>query len=220
MVWLRRGLIAILVVLLLPAVYFLYLIGHGNFHPITEGKAYRSAQLSREKLEFYVKNYHIRSILNLRGNGGNARWYLDELQVSRKYDIRHYDLWLSASREPSPEEVQILMAIFRDAPRPILIHCKGGADRAGLVAAMWKVIVDKEPKLQAEKQLSVMFGHLPVGETAAMDRFFDKWSRNPCWNDNQTAEQALLWSPQKLLIELEPPPTHIDEIFWNEDKGL
>jgi undecaprenyl-diphosphatase len=60
-------------------------------------------------------------------------------------------------------------------PRPVLIHCKQGADRTGLVAAMWKVIVDKEPKSEARKQLSPIFFHFPICRTASLDRFFKKW---------------------------------------------
>jgi hypothetical protein len=41
---------------------------------------------------------------------------------------------------------------------------------------MWKVIVDKEPKSEAKKQLSLLFGHLPIGKTAAMDKFFHNWN--------------------------------------------
>jgi hypothetical protein len=41
---------------------------------------------------------------------------------------------------------------------------------------MWKVIVDKEPKPEARKQLSILYGHFPLGETSAMDRFFEKWN--------------------------------------------
>jgi hypothetical protein len=57
-----------------------------------------------------------------------------------------------------------------------LIHCFAGADRTGLVAAMWKVIVDKKLKTEAEKQLSIFFGHLLLGKTATMDRFFESWN--------------------------------------------
>ena len=47
---------------------------------------------------------------------------------------------------------------------------------SGLVAAMWKVIVDKEPKSEAGKQLSILYGHLPIGKTTATDHFFENWT--------------------------------------------
>jgi hypothetical protein len=44
-----------------------YLEEQGNFHPITSGEAYWSAQLDQDELEYYIRKFEIRSIINLRG---------------------------------------------------------------------------------------------------------------------------------------------------------
>ena len=166
----------IFVLLYLSSVsYVFYMEEQGNFHPITEGEAYRSAQMDRDELEYYIEKHNIRSILNLRGKNPDAQWYMEEMQVSAECNVMHYDISLSVSRGISNENVQRLIEIFKSAPRPILIHCQGGADRSGLVAAMWKVVVDKEPKSEAGKQLSILYGHIPIGKTSAMNRFFENW---------------------------------------------
>ncbi len=172
-----RIVIAALVLLMLPpAGYFgVYMRVQGNFHPITPGEAYRSAKLDREKLEHYIKKYNIKSIVNLIGEDPRKPWYQEELQVSAQYNIEHYDITLSATEEPTDDAVRKIEEIFHHAPRPVLIHCKGGSDRSGLAAAMWKVIVDKAPKSEARKQLSIVYGHFPFGKTSAMDHFFDHW---------------------------------------------
>jgi undecaprenyl-diphosphatase len=173
-----RIFIAALVILMLPpAGYFgVYLRVQGNFHSITPGEAYRSAKLDRDRLEYYVKKYNIKSIVNLIGEDRRKPWYQQELQVSAEHNIRHYDISLSATDEPTEEDARKLVEIFRTAPRPVLIHCKGGSDRSGLAAAMWKVVVDNEPKSEARKQLSILYGHLPIGKTTALDDFFAKWN--------------------------------------------
>jgi protein tyrosine/serine phosphatase len=172
-----RILIAAVVLLMLPpAGYFgVYMPVQGNFHSITPGEAYRSAKLDREKLEHYIKRYNIKSIVNLIGEDPRKPWYQEELQVSAEHNIRHYDISWSATEEPTAKDVRRLVEIFQTAPRPVLIHCKGGSDRSGLAAAMWKVIVDKAPKSEAQKQLSILYGHFPFGKTAAMDHFFEHW---------------------------------------------
>ncbi|MBF0606837.1 MAG: tyrosine-protein phosphatase [Candidatus Magnetobacterium sp. LHC-1] len=156
--------------------YMGYAMSAGNFHAITPGKAYRSAQLNQEQLHYYTGKYKIASILNLRGKNPGMQWYVDELNFSNTHNIAHYDVALSSSREPAATDVATLMRIFDQAPRPILIHCWGGSDRSGLVSAMWKVAVENEPKAQAKLQLSILYGHLPFGDAVAMDRFFDRWS--------------------------------------------
>jgi protein tyrosine/serine phosphatase len=173
-----RIVIAALVLLMLPpAGYFgVYMRVQGNFHPITPGEAYRSAKLDSDKLEYYIKKHNIKSIVNLIGEDPRKPWYQEELRVSAKHNIKHYDITLSATEEPTEQDVRRLVEIFHHAPRPVLIHCKGGSDRSGLAAAMWKVIVDKEPKSEARRQLSILYGHFPFGKTSAMDHFFEEWN--------------------------------------------
>ena len=166
---------SLILTLVLAGSYICYVIDQGNFHAITDGEAYRSAQLNRDKLGYYIRRYNIRSILNLRGENPDSDWYREELTVSVGNRIKHYDIALSSTKGPDENEIKQLMEVFKNAPRPILIHCKAGADRSGLVAAMWKVVIDQEPKSQAEKQLSIFYGHLPLGGTYAMDQFFEKW---------------------------------------------
>jgi undecaprenyl-diphosphatase len=161
--------------LILAGSYVFYTVDQGNFHAITDGEAYRSAQLDRDELEYYVRRYNIKSILNLRGKNPDSEWYREELTLSAANRVKHYDVALSSTKEPTENDVKQLTEIFREAPRPILIHCQAGADRSGLVAAMWKVIVDQESKPEAEEQLSIFYGHVPLGGTYAMDKFFKKW---------------------------------------------
>jgi protein tyrosine/serine phosphatase len=166
--------LAVIVSLLLG--YVLAVKMQGNFHAITPEEAYRSGQLDNDKLTEYVKQYNIRSVLNLRGKHAGESWYEDEVAMSSKLGLAHYDVSLSSDHELTESEVRQLIDIFHTAPRPILIHCQAGADRSGLVAAMWKVVVDKEPKDRAVQQLSLWYGHIPIGANSAMDRFFEKWN--------------------------------------------
>lgn len=161
--------------LLAISVYVVFVKVQGNFHPVTEGEAYRSAQLNGSRLEKYIRRHNIRSVLNLQGRHAGEDWYEDELAVCARLQVAHYDVALSASHEPTATQVQELVTIFRNAQRPILLHCQAGADRSGLVAAMWKVVVDGESKAEAGKQLTFWYGHFPLGDKRAMDNFFEKW---------------------------------------------
>jgi len=175
----RKILFSIVIVILMPvlgaAIYAYKEAEECNFHQITKGEAYRSAQMAGDELRHYIDVYHIKSILNLRGKEPNERWYNEEIKASADKAVMHYDILLSAYSEPTAENVQAIIGLIKSAPRPVLIHCQGGADRSGLVAAMWKVIVDKESKSEADKQLSIFYGHLPFGPVSAMDRFFKNW---------------------------------------------
>ncbi len=158
------------------AARFWYLEEQGNFHPITPGKAYRSAQLDQDELEDYIGKFGIRSIINLQGKHDGERWYTEEVLICRKLGVRYYDLGLSADKTPTADEIQELLRLFHTAPRPVLVHCKAGADRSGLAAAIWQVAIEGRPKSEAKKQLNIRYGHIPFGPTQVLDQFFDKWA--------------------------------------------
>jgi len=160
---------------ILGAAYCWYMGEQGNFHPITPGEAYRSAQMDPDELRYYIDKFKIRSVINLRGKNPGASWYRKEIATCRKLGTRHYDLGLSADNPPKPQAVRELLRIFRKAQRPVLIHCQGGADRSGLAAALWKMVIDGSPKALAREQLSIRFGHLPFGPTHVLDVYLDKW---------------------------------------------
>ncbi len=171
----RRILISVMVVILIPAGYLLFVFGNGNFHAITPGEAYRCAQPDYGQLEHYLETYGIKSVINLRGRNAGDKWYQDEVRFCAQHGINHYDVAISATSEPTARQMNELLMIIKTAPRPVLIHCKSGADRSGLVAAMWKMAVDGQTRAQADRQLSIRFGHIPIAGTIAMDDAFLSW---------------------------------------------
>jgi protein tyrosine/serine phosphatase len=166
---------AICSIAIIVLVRFWYLEEQGNFHPVSPGAAYRSAQLDRDELEYYIRTFKIRSIINLRGENAGEAWYEEEISTCRKLGVSHFDIGLSSEKSPSSCEIQDLLRLFHDAPRPVLIHCQGGADRAGLASALWKVAVEGAATSVAKRQLSIRYGHMPLGPTQELDSFFDTW---------------------------------------------
>ena len=100
---------------------------------------------------------------------------MEEIKICRNLNVGHYDLKLSPKKAPSPRRIQELLRLFRIAPHPVLIHCKAGADRAGLAAALWKMAIDGAPKSEARRHLSIRYGHMPLGPTQALDTFLENW---------------------------------------------
>ena len=55
------------------------------------------------------------------------------------------------------------------------MHCKSGADRAGLAAALYLIIMKNVPVEVAAKQLSFSYGHIKSSKTGILDAFFEKY---------------------------------------------
>lgn len=163
---LRRAALACFPCLALPGGYLGYLQASGNFHPVVAGEAYRSAQPDAEDLRAWVIETGIRSVINLRGRHAGTGWYDEEIAASDALGLKHYDFAMSASKGLDRAQAAALMAMLRDAPKPVLIHCKAGADRTGLASALYLAAYGQGEEL-AETQISLRYGHISLPYTAA-----------------------------------------------------
>lgn len=149
----------------------------GNFHTVVAGELYRSAQPTPQDIEAYAKRYSIRTIINLRGAKPGRGWYDKEVAAAGKLGIRHIDFAMSSSREMKQADAAKLVALLEAAPKPILVHCQAGADRTGLAAALYLANIAKVGEEQAERQISLFFGHVGVpliSRAYAIDRGWEK----------------------------------------------
>lgn len=145
-----------------------------NFHQVDNAPVFRSGQLDKEDLEDKIQKHNLRSILNLRGAVWHEKWYADEAHVCRKFDVKLYNLPLSARRLPEKEEIKQMLDIFDRGPYPMLIQCQAGADRSALTSAIYRIHVLGHDVGEADDELSLWYGHfgVPYIGTYEMDRFF------------------------------------------------
>lgn len=178
--WRRYGKVALLGAVAGAAVLGVF-VGHilaqHNFHVVSAGLIYRSAQLDVAGLTQVVQEHGIKSILNLRGVDG-ADWYNAETNRSQQLGVAHFDFPLEAGRELKDEEMDQILAMIDSAPKPMLIHCKSGADRTGLVGALYLYSLEGKSSALAGRELTVLCGHIPYlfwRDTSAMDRSFKRY---------------------------------------------
>ncbi|MFN3278664.1 MAG: tyrosine-protein phosphatase [Paracoccus hibiscisoli] len=145
----------------------------GNLHAVLEGEVYRSAQPSAAQLEEWTAAHGFRSVLNLRGPS-NATWYRAERQTAKRLNLTHADFAMRDSEILTPDRAAALMALMEALPKPVLIHCKAGADRTGLAAALY-LAGQGHGEQQAEAQISFRYGHvsLPVSAAWPMDQSWE-----------------------------------------------
>jgi protein tyrosine phosphatase (PTP) superfamily phosphohydrolase (DUF442 family) len=148
-----------------------------NFHVVLPGRVFRCAQLSPSNLEGLVKAHGIRTVVNLRGCGAPLPWYLDECRATHRLGVSQEDISLSASRLPAVQEIRQLVRVLDDADRPLLLHCRQGADRTGLAAVAVLLLYTDMDLATARRQLGPRYGHLAVQRAAHLDRFYDLYAK-------------------------------------------
>lgn len=147
-----------------------------NFRTVIAGELYRSAQPTRERLQSYVDATGIRTVINLRGAQPGAEWYDLERDLAAARHLVMIDFPMSAGEPLTNERAAELIALFRQSPKPILIHCKTGADRTGLASVIYASQVAGLDEHRAEQELSPIYGHFGIplfSPTYAMDQSWE-----------------------------------------------
>ncbi len=153
-----------------------------NFHTVDPEKLYRSAQLNETELRFYIKKYGIKTIINLRGPQSRKEWFWDELKVAEELHVKHYSPVFNSTHVPRKKWLVSFLDIVDKAERPILVHCRSGADRTGITSAIYEIDVLGKPREVALKQISSKYLHTEFFKPA--NRHFIKnylgsnWARN------------------------------------------
>jgi len=109
---------------------------YNNFYALPGGM-YRCSQPSPAQIRKYHRLYGIKTIVNLRGENPYGGYAL-EVATCRELGIELIDFNLYSRDMPSVEEVLGARDLFKRIAYPALMHCKSGADRAGLGATFYR----------------------------------------------------------------------------------
>jgi protein tyrosine/serine phosphatase len=146
-----------------------------NLGAVAPGRLYRSNHPLPGRLAQLTRRYGLRTLINLRGPTGNGSDALSREAASR-LGLDFVDVALESRGAPQRERILRLHGIYRDMRAPALVHCKSGADRAGLAAGLF-VLFEGGTARDALRQLSLRFGHIRQARTGILDAFFLHYQR-------------------------------------------
>jgi protein tyrosine/serine phosphatase len=164
-----------------PVVWYfdMLLIDHGVFrlfyvnrHRLGD-KAWRSAQPAPHHIRA-LKRRGLRTIVNLRGARLCGSYWLEEAVCARK-GIKLMNFQIRSRAAPTPSEIKAARDLFDRIEYPMLMHCKSGADRVGLMSALYRFLKEGVPIEEARHELSLRYGHFRQADTGVLDRFFEKY---------------------------------------------
>ncbi|MEM1264639.1 MAG: sulfur transferase domain-containing protein [Pseudomonadota bacterium] len=134
---------------------------------------WRMNQPSRARLDRLAAE-GLKTVLNVRGASDWGSYFL-EREACARLGLALIDHRLRSRGAPSAEQVLGLLEIFETAERPLLIHCKSGADRAGLAAAICRLGAGHPPRLAAA-ELSLRYLHIRAAKTGILDAFVEAYA--------------------------------------------
>ena len=144
-----------------------------NLHQI-DAQMWRSNQPTPGRVEQAAKA-GIKTIINLRGPRSDGGWKLGA-EACKKANITLIDFTARSRAAPDKEMLYGAHDLFNSIEKPALMNCKSGADRAGLMAALYVLIHCKKPVAEAMKQLSLRYLHVRQAKTGMLDSFFEAYA--------------------------------------------
>ena len=144
----------IILIIILSTLFVVRMLVKNNFHEVVPGEIYRSAQLSAGTLEKVVEEHGIQTVVSLRRPTLEKSWYKNEKAVAKSLGVAHYDIAMDLTFSPRIDHLLELRNLLEDAPKPLLVHCKAGADRTGLAAVMAKLLDGSSSLEEARAQVS------------------------------------------------------------------
>ena len=158
------------------------LVDHGvfrtvwdNWAEVVPGRLYRSNHPTPTRLARAARRYHLRTLVNLRGHRACGSDALSR-DAARRLGLHHVDMAFESRGAPHRDRILRFAGLYRTIEAPALMHCKSGADRAGLAAGL-AILFEGGTASDALRQLSWRFGHFNRSRTGILDAFFLRYQR-------------------------------------------
>ena len=127
-----------------------------NFGIVEKGKFYRSGQPHKDDFQYIARRLKIKTLVIFKQNVDSF-----ERKLASQYGITLHHLQLSASTPPTDDELDQFFSIATNkSHQPLWIHCQGGADRTGIMTALYRIEFHNWSKLGAIIEM-ISYFHIP-----------------------------------------------------------
>lgn len=132
-----------------------------NAAAVIEGEVYRSAQPSPAHIEKLARKHGIGTVVSLmRAEEPLFR----DIERDRVEQLGLEYRWVPVHnlRKPTRTELLRMIEVVEETPRPLLVHCMAGADRSGVISAMFRMHAGDGFEQAVNEQLSLRYLHTGV----------------------------------------------------------
>ena len=147
-------------------------LGFQNAHWISD-ELVRTNQPWPHQLAYW-KRQGVKTIINLRG-GFDASFHALEKDACERLGLTMVDFTITSREVPSRARVLGAKALFETIQYPALMHCKSGADRAGIMSVFYMHFRQGKPIREALDQLHLRYLHMRAGKTGVLDYTFERY---------------------------------------------
>ena len=143
----KIGILVLVIVLVGVAKYVYDMNINHNFETIEEGKVYKSGVIPPDELADYIKEYKIKSVIDLRFPGTQdlvnnpeipAELIAEKEAITKLKGVNYFND--GCDQVPEQKHVDAFLKIMDDPKNyPVLIHCYHGTGRSELFSALYRI---------------------------------------------------------------------------------
>lgn len=116
----------------------------------------------------------IRTVLNLRGSSEGSAHRL-EREACARFGLQMVEFRVSSKEAPAREQIAAARRLFDEMAYPVLMHCKSGADRTGLMSVLYLHFRHGIAIRNATAQLGLRYLHMKSGRPGVLDYVFARY---------------------------------------------
>lgn len=147
-------------------------LGFSNAHWISDELVRTNQPWPHQLAEW--KKRGIKTVINLRG-GFDASFHALEKDACERLGLKMVDFTITSREVPSRARVHGAKELFETIEYPALMHCKSGADRAGIMSVFYMHFRKGLPIREALEQLHIRYLHVKQGKTGVLDYTFERY---------------------------------------------
>jgi protein tyrosine/serine phosphatase len=148
----------------------------------------------------------IKTVINLRG-GFDGSFFALERHACEKLGLKLVNFTATSRDVPSAENIRGVREMFDTIEYPALMHCKSGADRAGIMSVFYMHFRRGQPIREALKQLSPRYLHTRAGKPGVLDYIFERYfaEAEPKGISFYDWTQSAAYDPVKIKADYKAP---------------
>jgi len=148
-------------------------VGFQNAHWVGD-KLIRTNQPWPFQLRWW-RDRGVKTVINLRGGGYPTSFYLLEKDACERLGLNLENFAIASREAPSAAQVLGARDLFDRVEYPAVMHCKSGADRAGIMSVLYAHHRLGLSLRDAVKELGLRTLHVKQGEVGVLGYTFERY---------------------------------------------
>lgn len=173
-----------------------------NLYEIAPG-VYRGAQPTMGQLKKLRDKLGIKTIINLKNDNRKSAYFLFEEERCKELGLKLVNVGISSRSLPSTQQlIEYKKVLEEEMEKPVLIHCKAGADRTSNFCTLYQYFIEKR-KMKDTNQLKFFpYGYMKTSGAGVLRYYYDMFIE---YEKNNPNADLIEWSktidPKKIKEE-------------------